>query len=421
MKTKAGKERETYQVFMDAQDLDVDEQVGFLHRSLRNTGDPAYFEHIDSWLSNPNRFALDPKVLLHQGVQYPAADTHGFGIFLDSAPDRWGRQLMERREAAEAIRDNRPIRALREVDFLLGVHDLTRMGALRFCKADGPFLDDREHAAPPATSLAELAHVSRLLEEPGAESMPEYEKWLSMLLAPGSSLGGARPKANFTDADNTLWFAKFPAGEDRIDIGGWEFLTHTLAHNAGVIVPNARAERFNSRHHTFCVQRFDRTADSRRMYVSAMTLLERNDGEPGASYLDLAQLLTDNCPAGHVDEDLAQLYRRVIFNVLIGNRDDHLRNHGCLREPNGWRLAPAFDMNPNTYKQEHALTLNGSLAKSDLQAVRDTIDFYHLSKTDAAQIEAEVTAAVTPWREQAAGLGLSRAEIQRMESLAFLI
>jgi serine/threonine-protein kinase HipA len=421
MATKADRGRETYEVFMDARNLDVNEQVGFLHRSLRNTEDPAYFEHVDSWLSNPNRFALDPKVLLNQGVQYPAADTHGFGIFLDSAPDRWGRQLMERREAAEAIRDKRPIKALREVDFLLGVHDFTRMGALRFCKVDGPYLDDRENAAPPATSLAELAHISRLLESPNAEGMPEYDQWLSMLLAPGSSLGGARPKANFTDADNTLWFAKFPAGEDRIDVGGWEFLAHNLARDAGIDVPHARVEQFNSKHHTFCVQRFDRTAGSRKMYVSAMTLLERNDGEPGASYVDLVQLLIDNCPAGHLKEDLAQLYRRVVFNVLIGNRDDHLRNHGCLREPNGWRLAPAFDMNPNTYKQEHALTLDGKLATSNLQAVRDTADFYNLNRSDAAQIEAEVTTAVAPWREQAARLALPRAEIQRMESLAFQI
>lgn len=421
MVTKINKERETYAVYLDAQNLGVNEQVGFLHRSLRHTEDPAYFEHVNSWLSNQNRFVLDPKVLLSEGVQYPAADTYGFGIFLDSAPDRWGRQLMERREAAEALREDRPIRALQEVDFLLGVHDLTRMGALRFCKNNGPFLDDRENAAPPVTSLAELAHISRLMEESGAEEMPEYEKWLAMLLAPGSSLGGARPKANFTDYDNTLWFAKFPANDDRIDVGGWEYLVHNLARDAGINVPESRVEKLNSKHHTFCVQRFDRTESSRKMYVSAMTLLERNDGESGASYVDLVQLLIDNCAPGHVNEDLAQLYRRVIFNVAIGNRDDHLRNHGCLREPNGWRLAPAFDMNPNTYKLEHALTLDGKLAKPNLQAVRDTADFYNLSTAKAANIEKEVMAAVEPWRDQAAKLGLSRTEIQRMASLAFMV
>lgn len=309
------------------------------------------------------------------------------------------------------------MRTLREVDFMLGVHDITRMGALRFRKGVGEnFLDDREKAAPPVTSLAELAEVSRMLEEPGAEELPEYEKWLSMLIAPGSSLGGARPKANFTDKSGALWFAKFPSKEDRHDVGGWEFLVHKMAQDAGIWVPESRAEKFMGNYHTFCVERFDRIGDSRRMFVSAMTLLERKDGEAGGSYIDLVELLSDQGAQGHIDSDLEQLYRRVLFNVWVGNRDDHLRNHGFLREAMGWRLAPAFDMNPNRHKPQHAITLDGKTASPSLQAVRDTAeDYYRLAPARAKAIEDEVTQVVRTWRTRAADMHMPRLEIQQME------
>lgn len=415
-KAKALLDRETYSVFLEADELGIQEQVGVLHRNLRKEDLPASFQYVQSWEAHPGKFMLDPRLDLHSGEQYPDAGAPGFGIFMDSAPDRWGRMLMERREAAEADREDREMKVLREVDFLLGVHDITRMGALRFRKVDGGnFLDDRENAAPPVTSLGELAEISRKLEEPGVEKLPEYERWLSILIAPGTSLGGARPKANFTDLSGTLWFAKFPSKEDRHDVGGWEFLVHQMARDAGIWVPASRLEKFGDGYHTFCVERFDRIGESRRMFVSAMTLLERQDGQAGASYVDLVQLISDQGARNHINSDLEQLYRRVVFNVLVGNRDDHLRNHGCLRDKTGWRLAPAFDMNPNLYKHEHALTLDGNVAAPSMKAVRETAeDFYRLTRAQADAIEKQVTDVVTGWQDRAAQLNMPRFEVQQM-------
>jgi serine/threonine-protein kinase HipA len=421
-KAKQPQDRQTYSVHLEADELGIQEQVGVLHRNLRKEDLPASFQYVPSWERHPGRFMLDPRLDIHSGEQFPDHGTPGFGIFLDSAPDRWGRMLMERREAAEADREDRPMSVLREVDFLLGVHDVTRMGALRFRRPeDGNFLDDRVKAAPPVTSLGELAEISRKLEEPGVEKLPEYEKWLSMLIAPGSSLGGARPKANFTDMTGKLWFAKFPSREDRYDVGGWEYLVHTMAKDADIWVPASRLEKFGGGYRTFCVERFDRIGQSRRMFVSTMTLLERQDGESGASYIDLAELVSDQGAQNHINADLEQLYRRVVFNVLVGNRDDHLRNHGCLRTTTGWRLAPAFDMNPNPHKHEHALTLDGKVATPSLKAVRNTAeDFYRLTRAQADTLEKEVTDVVKTWKDRANELGISRVEIQQM-SRVFLV
>jgi serine/threonine-protein kinase HipA len=421
-KARQAQDRQTYNVHLEVEELGIQEQVGVLHRNLRREDLPASFQYVPSWEQHPGRFMLDPRLDIHSGEQFPDHSTPGFGIFLDSAPDRWGRMLMERREAAEADREDRPMKELREVDFLLGVHDVTRMGALRFRRPDGGhFLDDCVKAAPPVTSLGELAEISRKLEEPGAEKLPEYEKWLSMLIAPGSSLGGARPKANFTDVAGKLWFAKFPSREDRYDVGGWEYLVHTMARDAGIWVPASRLEKFGDGYRTFCVERFDRTGQSRRMFVSAMTLLERQDGDGGASYIDLVELLSDQGAQNHINSDLEQLYRRVVFNVLVGNRDDHLRNHGCLRTTTGWRLAPAFDMNPNPHKHEHALTLDGNVAAPSLKAVRNTAeDFYRLARAQADALEKEVTDVVKTWQDRANELGMSRMEIQQM-SRVFLV
>lgn len=327
---------------------------------------------------------------------------------------------MERREASQARRAQRKPRALHELDFLLGVQDAARMGALRLRSTEGgPFLDRSDTAAPPVTSLRELAHISRRIEDPGIEELPEYERWLAMLIAPGSSLGGARPKANFTDADGSLWIAKFPAQADRFDVGGWEYLAHQLAKQAGIVVPQATLQALTERHRTFCVQRFDRhpAMGTRRMFSSAMTLLEYRDGEPGASYLELAEFIASHGAQGHVDEDLAQLFRRVVFNVMIGNRDDHLRNHGFIRHPTGWRLSPAYDVNPNPHKLEHSLTLDGHIGTPDLDAVLDTADLYRLKPTQAQAVLAEIRQTISPWQEQAKQLGLPRSDMELMSTV----
>lgn len=409
--------RLTYEVHLDAPELGVRQRVGTLYRHKVRTDAPAAFEYDKEWLKRDQAFALDPRLELWRGEQHPPADARAFGVFMDSAPDRWGRVLMERREAAEAARNSRKMRAFHEIDFLLGVYDHTRMGGLRFCEPGGPFLDASDNAAPPVTDLKELAYICQRIEEPGVERLPEYERWLALLIAPGTSLGGARPKANFTDDDKRLWIAKFPAKDDRYNVGGWEYLMHVLARKAGIIVPEARLEYLSEQYGTFCSARFDRTDDSRRMYASAMTLLERQDGEAGASYLDLAEFISDHGAQGHIDEDLAQLFRRVLFNILVGNRDDHLRNHGFIREPSGWRLSPAFDINPNTAKQTHALAIDSKNAEPDIRVAMEQAELYRLNQEAAKSMLDEVRDAIEDWRTVARKLQLPSVEVQRMESV----
>jgi serine/threonine-protein kinase HipA len=291
------------------------------------------------------------------------------------------------------------------------VHDQARAGALRFRRGPGqPFLDDSELAAPPLARLRELEQAARALQAPGAERRPQYAQWLAALLAPGSSLGGARPKASFTDADASLWLAKFPARDDRRDMGAWEYLLHRLAREAGIDVPESRLLRLCGTQRTFCARRFDRAAGSRRMIASAMTLLGRREGE-AASYLELAQLIQDQGAPGAIEADLEQLFRRAAFNVMAGNRDDHLRNHAFLRTRGGWRLAPAYDMNPSVEKQEHALALDERLSAPDLALVEATAPYYRVAPRRARRILGELREALSGWRRRARALQIPAPEI----------
>lgn len=210
--------------------------------------------------------------------------------------------------------------------------------------------------------------------------------------------------------------AKFPSREDRYDVGAWEFLLHRLAGQARIDVPEARLEQLTERYGTFLVKRFDRVAAGRRLYSSAMTLLEHRDGDD-ASYLELAEFIEINGAQGRVEADLAQLFRRIAFNVLAGNRDDHLRNHGFIRVPTGWQISPAFDMNPNPLKGTHELTLDGATTEPSLEAVRGIAGLFRLTPREANGIVDEVRDALTGWRRLAADLGLSRSEVQRMETI----
>ncbi len=414
--------RQAWEVWLDAPELAPAQRVGTLYQNLVKTAVPASFAYEPNWLQQDLKFALDPRLDLYAGEQNPQVDFPAFGIFMDSAPDRWGRVLMERRELHQAEEQQREVRTLQETDFLLGVNDTVRMGALRFRLKEGsPFVANDELAAPPVTSLPELAHVARLIEEPGAEKLPEYAKWLTMLVAPGTSLGGARPKANFQEADGRLWIAKFPAKDDRYDVGAWEYVTRELAARCGIVVPAARLASLGTGYRTYCTERFDRHLQdnvlARRMYASAMTLLERQDGQGGGSYLDLAQAIEDFGSRDYVEQDLHQLFRRLLFNVLVGNRDDHLRNHGFLRDKTGWRLSPAFDVNPNPAKYEHSLTLDGKSAAPELDRALATAEFYRLKTLQAKHLLDEVRASVRTWQDVARQHGLSEPEIKRMSAV----
>jgi serine/threonine-protein kinase HipA len=384
-----------------------------LHRQQSSAGEIFSFEYDRSWLERPEVFAFDPDLAMAAGHQYPAPNRKNFGIFLDSSPDRWGRVLMQRRENARARSEKRKPRALTEWDFLLGVHDETRLGALRFrATPDGPFIDsDTEFAAPPLTSLHELQAASLQFEQHiDDEENPEYEKWLTQLFAPGSSLGGARPKASVRDESGNLCMAKFPSRKDTRDMGGWELVAHRLALRAAITVPDARALRLaDNPYTTFLVKRFDRTANGRRLaFLSAMTLTQRIDGEDGASYLALVDLLQSR--GSNTKLDCEQLFRRVLFNISIHNTDDHLRNHGFFVDETGIRLSPAYDVNPSIDRKELTLAINEVETACDVAIAIDSAKDYGLSKDDAQRLLKEVQSAVGQWQEEANRLNIPKTD-----------
>jgi serine/threonine-protein kinase HipA len=289
------------------------------------------------------------------------------------------------------------------------------MGSLRYCLPGGPFLDDDDAtAAPPWTSLAKLEFASQQLERRGVEEDPQYGRWLAMLLAPGRSLGGARPKASVRDKRDGLWVAKFPSTEDDHDVGAWEAVAHELARTAGIRVPEAQARKFASKHHTYLSRRFDRIGAERLHFSSAMTQLGQTDGkvDPGMGYLDIAGFLAREGAAP--DEDLPELWRRVVFNVCVSNTDDHLRNHGFLWTSEGWRLCPAYDLNPSTGRTELAIPYDGDSVALALELVREAASVYRLNTTGADRVIDEVLTAVRQWRNVATGFGIPRAECEGM-------
>jgi serine/threonine-protein kinase HipA len=404
-------------VHADLEHFEAPVAMGVL-RCQRGRSDIFSFAYEPAWLARPEAFAFDPDLVLVEGPQYPPPARANFGIFLDSAPDRWGRMLMQRRENARARDQGRPPRTLAEWDFLLGVHDETRMGALRFQAPDGgDFIDsDPAFPAPPLTSLRELQAASLQYEaHADEEEHPAYRQWLAQLFAPGSSLGGARPKASVRDEHGHLCIAKFPSRDDRRDAGAWELVAHALAARAGIDVPPVRAIRLpDSPHATFIARRFDRTdAGRRKAFVSAMTLTQRIDGEPGASYLELVDLLQSR--GADTRRDCRELFRRVLFNILIHNTDDHLRNHGFFIGREGIALSPAYDMNPNPERHELSLAINEVDASCDVSVAMDACTDYGLKRQEADRELAAVRTAVGYWREEARRLGIARGEIEQMQ------
>ncbi len=404
------------EVCLDLERLGGAISMGWLRRQSSRSGDVFSFEYAGHWLERGDFFELDPDLALVSGPQYPPMRHESFGIFLDSSPDRWGRVLMQRREALRARRENRRARTLSEWDFLLGVHDETRLGALRFRRAaDQPFIEaDPQLAAPPIASLRQLQTASLAFEEHCDDDHPELEKWLSQLFAPGTSLGGARPKACVRDESGFLCMAKFPSRKDTRNIGAWELVASRLASRAGVVVPEARGLRLpGSSYTTFLSKRFDRTPKGGRVaYASAMTLTQRVDGEPGGSYLELVDLLQSRGAA--TATDCRQLFRRIVFSILIHNTDDHLRNHGFLLDSSGLRLSPAFDLNPSVERRDLSLAINEVETRCDVAIAMEACDDYGLTRKTAARIVDEVREAVGCWREEAKDHGIPRWEREAM-------
>lgn len=395
--------------------------VGHLERSNHRGREAIDFEYAGDWIAGRTAivpFDLDHQLILGPGRQYARAGAARLSpAFQDASPDRWGCMLIERRERIRARQRGEAPCRLTDWDYLAGVSDETRMGALRLFSPDTlQFVDGDRLQAPPMADLRELEAITAKVERDDGDNTPERIEWLLHLAAPGSALGGARPKACLRDVDQSLWLAKFPSNDDRYDIGLWEYITYQLARRAGVDMPEARIMRLSERGHTYLARRFDRQGNARRAYASALTLTDL-DNSDGASYLDIVQAIENHGVANHIGADLEQMCRRVLFTILLGNRDDHLRNHGFLREGNGWRLSPAFDINPNPGKDVHVLAIDDVEPTPDSSLWRNTAEFYRINKQALNRMETEVRQAVAPWQELARAQGASHGEISRMATV----
>ncbi|ETK20336.1 HipA domain-containing protein [Pseudomonas sp. FH4] len=409
-------------VYADWAQLGTARRLGFLHARRGGAGELFEFEYEQAALADPllALAPIDPRIGLFDGPQYPAQGRDTFGVFSDSSPDRWGRMLMNRR----LDRDKRAARVpshtrLFESDYLLGVHDAFRVGALRFKRDDlGPFLDEREGlAAPPLVQLRQLEAASRALENDHDNTAIEGVEWLRMLIAPGGSLGGARPKASVVDPDGHLWIAKFPSLRDEHNVGAWEYIIGSLAEGCGLRVAAMEAERYASEHHCFRVKRFDRTAQGQRIhFASAMTLTGHTDGEDGStgvSYLELARVLINQ--GASTQADLRELWCRIVFNLLVSNTDDHLRNHGFLLEPGrGWHLSPAYDMNPDHYGQGLKLNISEHDNALELELARSVAGYFRVPLNEADRLIEAFKGVVRQWPTLANAMGISRQEQERM-------
>jgi serine/threonine-protein kinase HipA len=387
--------------------------VGRLWARTRKNKESASFEYDRGWLNSPARFSLEPALQLGPGPFHTLADTPMFGAIGDSAPDRWGRALMRRMERRRAEREGKAPRTLQEIDFLLLVDDEARQGALRFAERQGgPFLREQEgQRIPPLVKLPELLSAARHVMED-----TDTEEDLRLLFAPGSPLGGARPKASVIEKNGQLAIAKFPRPDDEIDTVAWEAVALSLAHKAGIAVPANRLEAV-ARKPVLLLRRFDREGPRRIPYLSAMSMLGARASET-RSYLEIADALRRHGAAPK--ENMEALWRRLVFNILISNTDDHLRNHGFLYSgQEGWRLSPAFDLNPVPVDIKPRV-LTTAIDEDDntasLALAMDVAGYFDLKMADARKIAATVGRAVTKWRDEATRHGIGKTEIERMAS-----
>ncbi|MEO8254837.1 MAG: HipA domain-containing protein [Flavobacterium sp.] len=402
-------------VYAHWQSMNEPKIVGILSAQQAKGKKAFSFEYDKTWLKTEQKFLLDPDIQLYGGKQYPN-QKENFGIFLDSMPDTWGRTLMKRREAQIARKNNEKPRTLYDIDFLLGVFDESRMGALRF-KTDltGDFLDNNKTTStPPWSSIRELQNAASIFEND--KDNEEVNKWLTVLMAPGSSLGGARPKANILDNDKSLWIAKFPSKTDTIDKAAWEFLAYQLAINTGIDMAPCRIEKIMGNHNTFFTKRFDRENGERIHFASAMTMTANNEDtirDNQASYLDIAEFISNH--GANVEPNLHQLWRRIVFNIAISNTDDHLRNHGFILTKDGWILSPAYDLNPSIDKDGLAINIDMDNNALDFDLAKSVGEYFRLNNSQMEEIIGQVMSVVKNWKTVAKEIGISRAEHELME------
>lgn len=407
-------------IYADFDWLNDIELIGELsYESLRGS-DSYGFKFDNKWLKKYGSLFISCDLNNYPGQQYTQPGKDIFGCFFDTLPDRWGRTLLNRREQILAIDEKRPVRRLSSFDYLKGIDDSSHMGGFRFKEVDKNYYinSDNNLRIPPITSIRELIHASHEIEKSEEQNELPDKRWLTQLIQPGSSLGGARPKASVIDTDKTLYIAKFPSRKDDYNSGLWEHFCHVLAKKAGIKCASTKVITTSDKYHTLLSQRFDRTANGKRIhFTSAMTLLGLSDGDnasTGNGYLDIVDFIIQNCT--DVNENLHELYRRVAFNICIGNSDDHFRNHGFLLTPKGWTLSPAYDMNP-TSNEYQSLLIDHSTNKAELSILLKACESYMIKKEVANQIISEVTTAIKEWKIIATKLGIANREMDLFSAI----
>jgi serine/threonine-protein kinase HipA len=407
----------TIEVWLQWERMNEAVRVGTIEASDSRGQEVISFEYDAQWLRSHNHL-LDPYLQYYSGKYFPGNNSENFSLFLDSSPGEWGRMLHSKYEHVLARKEKRDVHKLRTTDFLVRVFDYYRQGALRFkMNANEEFsTSDEQFFLPTLASLKELERAANVCmgEHVGDK---DFIPAIEALIHPGGALGGKRPKVNVIDDEWQMWMAKFPSPQDQWDIGGWEFVAHTLAGLAGIQTSSIMLKKLNTQHHTFLSQRFDRNLKGERIhFASAMTMLgygNENDPLQRASYLQLAEFLMRH--GSDVNRDLEEQWRRIVFNIAIGNTEDHLRNHGFLLNDRGWELSPAFDLNPGT-GDSLSLNISENDSTCDYDLALSVAPFFRITEARAKSILQVVKVAVGQWRKIASDSGITRAEIERMSN-----
>lgn len=401
-------------VFADFDWLDKPELVGELcYEKLRGSESYA-FRFDDNWLKFHAGIKLSEDINNYPGLQYTQPGNDIFGCFSDALPDRWGRTLLKRREQIQASEEKRAVRNLSSFDYLMGIDDFSRMGGFRLKRElDGDFINvSPSLKIPPLTELRQLVLASQEVEKSEENDVLPEKKWIAQLIQPGTSLGGARPKAGVLDDRGNLCIAKFPSRKDDYDTGLWEHFSHLLARKAGIYAAQTKVLGGLGKYHTLLSKRFDRTDEGKRIhFASSMSLIGLRDGDNaqgGYGYLNIVDFILQSCC--DVEKNLQELYRRVAFNICIGNSDDHFRNHGFLLTPRGWTLSPAYDINP-TLNEYQSLLINESSNKADIRTLQESCESYMIKKEVAENIIRQVQAAVAGWENLAILLQIPAREV----------
>jgi len=401
-------------VYVDFDWLNEPQQIGILSYERLRGSDTYGFTYNKEWLKNHGGIQLSDDINNYPGSQYTPQGHDIFGCFADALPDRWGRLLLNRREQIQAEEEKRSIKKLSSFDYLVGIDDFSRMGAFRFkINQDDDFINQSSALQiPPLTNLRKLLHASMEIEIREEKNELPDKKWVLQLIQPGTSLGGARPKASIIGEDNKLFIAKFPSRNDTYDVGLWEHFCHLLAKESGIHTAVTHVVSSGEKYHVLLSLRFDRNDIGRRVhFASAMSMLGLKDGDnfsSGNGYLDIVDFIVQGCT--DVENNLEELYRRVAFNICVGNTDDHFRNHGFLLTAKGWILSPAYDMNP-TLSEYQSLLISSKSNSSDLNILLDACEEYMIDKSTADNIICEVVKAVGDWKIVANRLQISQSEM----------